>query len=131
MAEFREREEDENDNIPVDLKQKVCPTCRRKLQPWELTCPEDGAAGVEGVTMGAVEDGILGRLNPDLFAFDDDLDAPEAAGDPVDGDQPAAAPPAADPMDAPAGEVYEVSGDLPDTGPPDRQLPPEVRWGAI
>lgn len=67
MAQFREREKDENDGVPVDLEQKVCPTCRRKLQPWEATCPEDGSVPVAAVEMGAVEDGILGRLDPSLL----------------------------------------------------------------
>lgn len=71
MALFREREDDENDGIPVDLRQKVCPTCRRKVQPWEATCPHDGAIPVEGVQIGAVEDQILSRLNPDLFLDDE------------------------------------------------------------
>lgn len=88
MAQFRERDKDEGEGVPVDLDQKVCPSCRRKLQPWETTCPDDGAIPVEAVQMGAVEDGILGRLNPDLLADLDDPEpeAPEPEPDRVDDD---------------------------------------------
>lgn len=103
MAQFREREEDENDGIPVDLKQKVCPTCRRKLQPWEPTCPEDGSTPVAGVEMGSVEDNILGRLNPDLL---DDLDD-ESDPEPL-------------PEDA---MTFEVRGAEPPPPPPTNPLP--------
>ncbi len=72
MAQFREREEDENDGVPVDLKQKVCPTCRRKLEPWETTCPDDGSVPVAGVQMGSVEDQILSRLPAELLVDLDD-----------------------------------------------------------
>ncbi|MFT5223008.1 MAG: hypothetical protein ACI867_001318 [Glaciecola sp.] len=130
MAQFREREEDENDGIPVDLKQKVCPTCRRKLHAWEPVCPEDGAAGVAPVEMGAVEDSILSRLNPALL-LDDDEDASDDKfasvwDEPAPTDEPAA--PTDEP--APTDEVIAVPGDLPDQGAPDRQWPSETRWGS-
>ena len=33
--------------LEVDLDLKACPTCRRELQPWQTTCPDDGAAAVQ------------------------------------------------------------------------------------
>ena len=37
--------------IEVDLEEKVCPTCRRALHPWEPTCPEDGASAVDRTSL--------------------------------------------------------------------------------
>lgn len=30
--------------LHLDLDERVCPVCRRDLLPWQLTCPDDGAA---------------------------------------------------------------------------------------
>jgi predicted amidophosphoribosyltransferase len=32
--------------LHLDLDERYCPTCRRPLQPWQATCPDDGAAAV-------------------------------------------------------------------------------------
>lgn len=131
MAQFREREEDENDGIPVDLKQKVCPQCRRKLQPWERTCPEDGAAPVEAVTMGSVEDGILARLAPGLLAdLDEEATELDAAPELDQAPELDAAP---GPDEAPEGHQADGSPtDLHDRDPAARDDPevaPEPLFG--
>ncbi|MBA2730945.1 MAG: hypothetical protein H0U48_09380 [Euzebyaceae bacterium] len=32
--------------LHLDLDERYCPTCRRQLQPWQATCPDDGTAAV-------------------------------------------------------------------------------------
>lgn len=33
--------------LSMELEELACPTCRRRLLPWEATCPDDGAAAVK------------------------------------------------------------------------------------
>ena len=32
--------------LHLDLDERYCPQCRTQLQPWQATCPDDGAAAV-------------------------------------------------------------------------------------
>jgi hypothetical protein len=46
----RKRKEEEpgeaGSGLEIELELRSCPTCRRDLHPWELTCPIDGSEPV-------------------------------------------------------------------------------------
>ncbi len=74
MSLFKPREEDEEDGMPVSLKQKACPVCRRTLDPWENICPEDGSLPIAKSDLPAVQDQALGLIDPALLLGDDPVD---------------------------------------------------------
>jgi hypothetical protein len=39
--------------LELDLELRACPVCRRELHPWQLTCPDDGAAAVARAGLGS------------------------------------------------------------------------------
>lgn len=39
----REEQPGPGSGLDVDLEERVCPTCRRSLHPWETACPDDGS----------------------------------------------------------------------------------------
>ncbi len=77
----RRRDAEEPDGggsgLSMELDELACPMCRRRLLPWEATCPEDGAAAVRLTDLAP-------RMAPPpahLLADDEPReDAPEGAG---------------------------------------------------
>jgi hypothetical protein len=39
--------------LSMELDDLFCPTCRRRMLPWEATCPDDGAQAVRVTELGS------------------------------------------------------------------------------
>ncbi|MEX0658125.1 MAG: hypothetical protein WD080_03235 [Egibacteraceae bacterium] len=65
--------------LHMDLDERLCPTCRRVLHPWESTCPDDDAAGVDRSSLTRAD------LPPPPAHLLDDECAGQAASPPQDG----------------------------------------------
>jgi len=71
MGTFAKRQKDEEpggggSGLSMELDELFCPVCRRRLLPWEATCPDDGAAAVPVTGLGP------GLAPPPSHLLDDD-----------------------------------------------------------
>lgn len=67
--------------LHMDLDERVCPRCRRGLHPWEATCPEDGATGVDRSSLTRAD-----LPPPPAHLLADSAEHPEQPEDPGDPD---------------------------------------------